>query len=106
MKLSVKLILLLQFSCFMGSKGCAVLKALASHQCGPVSNPSVDAICGLNLLFSERFFSRYSGFPSSSKTNIYSNSSRNQVDEEPQCGNTTPKKSALYLSVNLLRPKY
>ena len=32
------------------SKGGAVVRALASHQCGPVSNPSVDAICGLSLL--------------------------------------------------------
>ena len=25
--------------------------ALASHQCGPVSSPGVDAICGLSLSF-------------------------------------------------------
>ena len=31
-----------------GSKGGAVVRALASHQCGPVSNPGVDAICGLS----------------------------------------------------------
>ena len=28
----------------------AVVRALASHQCGPGSNPGVDAICGLSLL--------------------------------------------------------
>ena len=33
-----------------GSKGGAVVRALASHQCGPGSNPAVDAICGLSLL--------------------------------------------------------
>ena len=33
-----------------GSKGGAVVRALASHQCGPGSNPDVDAICGLSLL--------------------------------------------------------
>ena len=33
-----------------GSKGDAVVRALASHQCGTGSNPSVDAICGLSLL--------------------------------------------------------
>ena len=27
-----------------------MVKALAYHQCGPGSNPGVDAICGLNLL--------------------------------------------------------
>ena len=33
-----------------GSKGGAVVRALAAHQCGPGSNPGVDAICGLSLL--------------------------------------------------------
>ena len=33
-----------------GSKCDAVVRALASHQCGTGSNPSVDAICGLSLL--------------------------------------------------------
>jgi len=32
------------------SKGGVVVRALASHQCGPGSNPGVDAICGLSLL--------------------------------------------------------
>ena len=32
------------------TKGGAMVKALASHQCGPGSNPSVDAICGFSLL--------------------------------------------------------
>ena len=27
-----------------------MVRALASHQCGPGSNPGVDAICGLSLL--------------------------------------------------------
>ena len=35
---------------FKGSKGGAVVRAPASHQCGPGSNPGVDAICGLSLL--------------------------------------------------------
>ena len=34
----------------LGSKGGAVVRALASHQCGPGSNPGIDAICGLSLL--------------------------------------------------------
>ena len=34
----------------LGSKGDAVMRALASHQCGPGSNPGVDAIFGLSLL--------------------------------------------------------
>ena len=59
--------------CETGSKGGTVVRALASYQCGPGSNPGVDAICGLSLLLvlsqcSERFFSGYSGFPPSSET--------------------------------------
>ena len=46
----------------MGSKGGAVVRALASHQCAPGSNPGVDAICGLSLLLV-----LYSGFPLSLK---------------------------------------
>ena len=30
--------------------GGAMVRGLASHQCGPGSNPSVDAICGFSLL--------------------------------------------------------
>ena len=49
--------------------------ALASHQCGPGSNPGVGAICGLSLfldllLQSDRFFSGYSGFPSPQKPTL------------------------------------
>ena len=44
-----------------GSKGGAVMRALAAHQCCPGSNPCVDAICGLSLLlvlsFAPRGFS-------------------------------------------------
>ena len=45
---------------FSQAKG-AVVRALACHQCGPGSNPSFDAICGLSLLlvlsFAPRGFS-------------------------------------------------
>ena len=34
----------------VGSKGGAVVRALASHQCSPGSTPGVNAICGLSLL--------------------------------------------------------
>ena len=51
------------------------MRALASHQSCPVSNPVVDSICGLSLLlvlfFAPRRFSlSYSYFPLSSKPNI------------------------------------
>ena len=73
-----------------GSKGGAVVRALAFHQCSPGSNPSVDAICGLIFCFgslpcSERFFSGNSGFPLSSKTNI----SKFQFDQESGRRRTT-----------------
>ena len=51
------------------SKGGEVVRALASHQCGPGSNPGVDAICGLSLFV--EFFSGYSDFPLSLKTNTF-----------------------------------
>ena len=102
-----------------------MVRALASHQCGPGANPCVNAICGLSLLLvlslaprsfssgtqvspllktqhfqipilsgthvvgslpcSERFFSGYSGFPLSSKTNI----SKFQFDQESGRRRTT-----------------
>lgn len=36
----------------IGSKGGIAMGALAPGQCGPGSNPGVDTICGLSLLFS------------------------------------------------------
>ena len=74
-----------------GASDCAVVRALTPHQCGPGSNPGIDAICGLSLLlvlsFALRGFFGYSSFPLSSKTNIPNfNSIRNQVDEERLCG--------------------
>ena len=53
-----------------------MVRVLTSHQCGPGSNPGVERhimwvefVVG-SLLYSERFFSGYSSFPLSSKTNI------------------------------------
>ena len=53
----------------MGSKGGALAIALTSHQCGPNSNPGVDAICGSSLLLVLSFAPR--GF--SSGTPVFSN---------------------------------
>ena len=66
-----------------------VVRALASQQRDPGSNPGVDAICGLSLLlllsFAPRGFSPGTPvFPSPQKPTFpNSNSTRNQVDEEP-----------------------
>jgi len=54
----------------------ALARALASHQCVPGSIPGPGVICELSLLLvfysaPRGFFSGYSDFPLSSKTNIY-----------------------------------
>jgi len=55
-----------------GSRDGAVVRALASHQCGPGSIPGSGIICGLSLCWFSTllrgFFSGYSGFPPSAKT--------------------------------------
>ena len=72
-----------------------MLRALASHQCGPGSNPRVDIICELSLLlvlsFAPRgFFPGTLVFPSSQKpTFSNSSSTMDQIDEEPLCGCAT-----------------
>ena len=72
----------------MGARDGAVVRALASHQCGPGSNPGVDAMCGLSLLLvlslAPRGFSPGTPvFPSpQNPTFLNSNSIRNRVDEE------------------------
>ena len=74
-----------------------MVRALTSHQCGPGSNPGVEAICGLSLLFVLSFSpSTFSPgtpvFPSSQKQKFpNSNSTRNQVDKEPVCACATSK---------------
>ena len=86
-----------------GSKGGAMVRALASHQCGRGSNPGVGAICGLSLLLvlslAPRGFSPGTPvFPSPQKPSFpNSNPTRNQVDEEPLCGCATCKSLFIYL---------
>ena len=59
----------------LGSKGGALSgESAPSHQRGLGSNPSVDTICGLSFIVGsltcyDRFFSVYSSFPLSLKTN-------------------------------------
>ena len=69
--------LLTELSTDLESRDGVVVKALASYQCGPGSIESqtwrhvwVEFVVG-SRPFSERFFSGYSGFPLSSKTNIF-----------------------------------
>ena len=75
---------------YLDSEGDAVVRALASHQCGLGSNPGVDAICGLSLLlvlsFSPGGFSPDCfRFPLSLKTN----NSKFQFDQESGRRSTT-----------------
>ena len=89
----------------LGSKGGAVVRALASHQCGRGSNPGVDTICGLSLLLvlslAPRGFSPSTPVFTSPQKPTFpnSNSTRNQVDEEPLCGCTTCKSLFIYLFI-------
>ena len=57
------------------SKDGVVVRALASHQCVPGSNPEPGVIRGLSLLLvlalTPRFSSGSSGFPPSTKFNIF-----------------------------------
>ena len=88
-----------------GSRNGAVVRELASHQSGQGSNSGVDAICGLSLLLVLSFAPR--GF--SPGTPVYlspqkptfpnSNSTRNQVDEEPLCGCATFKSLFIYIFI-------
>ena len=94
--------------CVWGARDAAVVRTLVSHQCGLGSIPGVEAICGLGLLsvffFAPRGFSP--GTPSflspQKPTFPNSNSTRNQVDEEPFCGCATSKSLFIYLSRSLL----
>ena len=80
------------------------MRVLASQQCGPGSNPGVDAICGLSLLLvlslAPRGFSPGTPvFPSPQKPTFpNSNSTRNQVEEEPLCGCVISKSLFIFYS--------
>ena len=87
------------------------MRALASHQCGPGSNPNVDAICGLSLLLvlslALRGFSPgTSVFPSPHKPTLPNSNSiwnaRTRLNEfilTPRCfvGKQTSKQAVLDL---------
>ena len=89
----------------VGSKGGTVVRALAFHQCGPGSNPGLDTICGLSLLLvlslaPKGFSPGTPVFSSPQKPTVpNSNSTRNQVDEEPLYGCTTCKSLFIYLFI-------
>ena len=85
-----------------GARDGAVVRAIAPRQCGPGSNPGGDAICVLSLLlvlsFALRGFSPGSPVFSSPQKPTFpnSNSTKNQVDEEPLCGCATAKVLFIY----------
>ena len=95
---------------FWEARDGAVVRVLPSDQCGPGSNPGVDAICGLSLLLvlslahAPRGFSPGTPvFPSPQKPTFpNSNSTRNQPEEEPLCGCSTSKSLLIYLSIYFL----
>ena len=80
-----------------------MVRALASHQCGPGSNPGVDAICGLSLLLvlslAPRGFSPGTPvFPSPQKPTFpNSSSTRNKLDEEADFVDVPPLNHYLFM---------
>ena len=84
-----------------------MVRALASHQCGLGSNPSIDAICGLSLLLVLSFAPRVfvfslctPVFPSPQKPTLPNyNSTENYVHKEPLCGYATSE--SIYISYNI-----
>ena len=94
-------------SSLWGASDGAGARALASHQCGRVQIPASTPYMGMWVEFvvgflprSERFFSGHSVFPSPQKSTFpNSNSTRNQVDEEPLCGCVTSKSLFIYLFI-------
>ena len=80
-----------------------MVRALASHQCGPGSNPGVDPIFRLSLLlvfsFARRVFPPGTPvFPSPRKPIFpVSNSTTNPVDEEPLCKSDTSKSFPIFI---------
>ena len=82
-----------------------MVRALVSLQYGPGSNSGIDAICGLSLLLvlflvPKGFSPGAPVFPSPQKPTFpNSNSTRNQVDEEPLCGCATCKSLFIYLFI-------
>ena len=84
------------------------VRAPASHQCGPGSNPGVEAICVGWVCcwfspYAPRGFSPGTPvFPSPQKPTFpNSNSTRNKVDKEPLCGCATSKSLFIYLFICL-----
>ena len=80
-----------------------MVRALPPRQCGPGSIPGGDAICVLSLLlvlsFALRGFSPGTPVFSSPQKPTFpsSNSTKNQVDDQPLCGCATFKSLLIYL---------
>ena len=91
---------------YWGSKGWRSGESARLPKMWPSSNPGVDAISGLSLLLVLFFAPRSSSpgtpvFPSPQNPTLpNSNSTRNQVDEEPLCGCATSK--SLFIDIYYL----
>ena len=80
------------FSPSLGSKGWRSGESTRLPLIWPGFKSQVDASCGLSLLLVPSFSPRGFSFPLSPKTTFpNSNSTRNQVGEEPLCGCATSK---------------
>ena len=89
----------------LGGKDDAMVRALASHQCGPGSIPNVDSICGLSLLLvlslAPRGFSLGTSVSPLLKNQHFQIPilAKNQVDGEPLSGCGTSKSLFLFIYV-------
>ena len=85
----------------LGHEGGAVVRTLASHQCGTGSNPRINAIRGLSLLLVLSF--ALSGFsPGTPLSPLLRNQQFHipprpgMVNEEPLCGCAITKSKSLF----------
>ena len=83
------------------------MRALSSHQCGPLSNPGINAICWLSLFlvlsFAPRGFFHVLQFSPLLKNQHFQILIQpgNQVAEEPLSGCATSKPLFIYLFIYL-----
>ena len=75
----------------------AVVRALVSHQCGPGSNPGVDAICGLSLFLVLSFAPR--GFPPVLRFSPLHKNQRFQIPILPESGRRRTTLWMCYLQI-------
>ena len=90
----------------LGSNLSAVVRALVSHQCGPCSEPSIDAICGLSLLLVLSFLPRGFSpgtpvFPSSQKPTFPNSNTTSSKETQNHSVDVLPLQILIYYLFHL-----